>query len=138
MRAAAEFLLATEDLTGAVDVAALGKRLEESQGKSLQGLLSDVLVRAAETRAAASGSPTSAAALADFLGGAGFVLYQLMLQAASGSPVAVRGLEQAGAVFALSWLAGETRPLPEAQVRVSPRHGPRFATVPSPEAIGRV
>ncbi|MFJ3310832.1 hypothetical protein ACIPSA_49455 [Streptomyces sp. NPDC086549] len=116
VRAAAEFLLATDDLPAAVEAAALGKRLQEGQGKSLQGLLSEVLVRAAETRADTAGSPTSSAALADFLGEAGFVLYQLMLQAASGSPVAVRGLEQAGAVFALSWLAGETRPLPEAQV----------------------
>ncbi|MFE1909235.1 hypothetical protein ACFW96_37025, partial [Streptomyces gardneri] len=113
VRAAAEVLVATGDLPAAVEAAALGRRLQEGQGKALQGLLSEVLVRAAETRAGTAGP---SAALADFLGETGFVLYQLVVQAAAGVSVAVRGLERAGAAFALAWLAEETSPLPETQV----------------------
>ena len=86
VRAAAELLLASGDRSGAIDAANLGRRLQQAQGKELQGLLTDVVL------GVAGEAPPGLAAL---LSGAGFVLYELLLRASSGSDLrAVHALEQ--------------------------------------------
>lgn len=93
VRAAAELLLDCGDRPGAVEAASLGRRLQQAQGRELQGLLTDVVL------GMAGEAPPGLAAL---LSGAGFVLYELLLRAASGSDLrAVQALEQLGAGYLL-------------------------------------
>jgi hypothetical protein len=106
LRNTAELLLASGDHFGAGEVANYGKNLQESQGKALQGLFSDVIVIAGLCKI--SLTPPSHD-LVKFLGDTGFVLYQLILDAVAGadqsgsvqSERAIRELEQIEAKFAL-------------------------------------
>ena len=84
LRSAAEVLL-PEDAALALDVVAMGRGLQEEDGRLLDGLLSDVLVSAAtvdpeEDRRGES--RTGWSDLPSFLGSGGFVLYQLFLESA--------------------------------------------------------
>jgi hypothetical protein len=103
LRTASEVLAAAGNIPMAEEVATLGQGMQEGQGKSLQGILSEVLLAMVSPR-----EPELAASL----GVRGFVLYQLMLEAAASDPdIADRArsaLERSGALYALSMIPPRT------------------------------
>jgi hypothetical protein len=102
-RTASEVFAAAGNIPMADEVATLGHGMQEGQGKSLQGILSEVLLAMVSP-----GTPELAASL----GVRGFVLYQLMLEAAASDPgIADRArtaLERSGALYALSMIPPRT------------------------------
>jgi tetratricopeptide (TPR) repeat protein len=106
LRSAAELLLVSGDHSGAEAVANQGKTSQESQGKSLQGLLSEVIVMAGMSKV---GSTPPSRDLLKFLTDTGFVLYELILGAVSAANAdhrAIQELHQLGAKFALERIVG--------------------------------
>lgn len=103
LRTASEVFAAAGNIPMADEAATLGQGMQEGQGKSLQGILSEVSLAMVKPR-----EPELAASL----GARGFVLYQLMLEAAASDPgIADRArsaLERSGALYALSLIPPRT------------------------------
>ena len=115
LRLSGEILVSEGAWDFGMEVAAYGKGLQEGQGKELQGLLTEVVVRAKAILTSKSEFEPDREFL-DFLSDNGFALYQLILEAAAErrSSLAVDGetaqsraqrdLASAGASYALKLL----------------------------------